>query len=88
MSCEHTSLPHEGIKTLIPYQPGKSVQQIQQEFGLSDVIKLASNENPLGCSPLVRAALADLSAEQIAAYPAPEFHPLRQQLADYLQVDV
>jgi len=40
------------IAELEPYKPGKPISEVQREFGLSDVIKLASNENPLGPSPL------------------------------------
>ncbi|MGB5875728.1 MAG: histidinol-phosphate transaminase [Bacteroidota bacterium] len=39
------------IESLEPYQPGKSIAEIQREYGLTNVIKLASNENPLGPSP-------------------------------------
>jgi len=39
------------IKALVPYQPGRSADEIRREFGVSRVIKLASNENPLGPSP-------------------------------------
>ena len=40
------------IETLQPYKPGRSIAEVQREFGLKRVIKLASNENPLGASPL------------------------------------
>src|SRR5881397_4246651 len=40
------------IETLQPYKPGKSISEVRKEYGLSRVIKLASNENPLGSSPL------------------------------------
>jgi histidinol-phosphate aminotransferase len=39
------------IQQLVPYQPGRSADEIRREFGVSRVIKLASNENPLGPSP-------------------------------------
>ena len=39
------------IKALVPYQPGRSADEIRREFGVSRVVKLASNENPLGPSP-------------------------------------
>ncbi|MBT6360414.1 MAG: histidinol-phosphate transaminase, partial [Candidatus Thioglobus sp.] len=38
----------ESIKGLSPYQGGKPISELQREFGLSRVVKLASNENPLG----------------------------------------
>ena len=52
------------IKQLHPYSPGKPVEELERELGISNAIKLASNENPLGCSPLVHEALTRAS-EQI-----------------------
>lgn len=46
-----------GIRQLSPYQPGKPIEELQRELGLTRVIKLASNENPLGPSPKVVEAL-------------------------------
>ncbi|MCX6600026.1 MAG: histidinol-phosphate transaminase [bacterium] len=39
------------IQNLVPYQPGRTADEIRREFGVSRVVKLASNENPLGPSP-------------------------------------
>ena len=36
------------IAALAPYQPGKPIEELERELGISDVVKLASNENPLG----------------------------------------
>ena len=47
----------EGIRGMAPYQPGMPIDELQRRLGLSDVIKLASNENPLGCSPQAAAVL-------------------------------
>ena len=44
--------PKPGIETIQPYQGGKPIEEVQRELGISDIIKLASNENPLGPSPL------------------------------------
>lgn len=61
---EFSKLSRPAIRSIIPYEPGKPISEVQREFGLSDVIKLASNENPLGPSPLavaaVKAALHDM----------------------------
>ena len=46
------------IETLRPYEPGRSVEEVQREYGLRHVAKLASNENPLGPSPLAIKAIA------------------------------
>lgn len=79
-------LPHAGIQSLQPYTPGKSIESLAQEKGLTDIIKLASNENPLGCSPLVKQALMDLSPVKIATYPSAVNHPVRAKLAQKLHV--
>ncbi|MGD8884411.1 MAG: histidinol-phosphate transaminase, partial [Gammaproteobacteria bacterium] len=46
----HLAAP--GLKGLQPYQPGKPIDELKREYGVKDIIKLASNENPLGPSPL------------------------------------
>ena len=38
----------EYIRSLIPYEPGKPIEEVEREYGISDSVKLASNENPLG----------------------------------------
>ena len=87
MTCDFNLLPHEGIRSLHPYIPGKSTEELSMELGLTDIIKLASNENPLGCSPQVSAALAALTPKQIATYSISASHPLRQKLANHLGID-
>lgn len=87
MACDYHLLPHAGIQTLSPYIPGKSAEELAQEQGLTDIIKLASNENPWGCSSKVVDALHSLNAHQIATYTTAANHPLRKQLADTLQID-
>ena len=49
---------HPDIASLNPYVPGKPIEELQRELGLARVIKLASNENPIGPSPKALAALA------------------------------
>lgn len=65
------------IHDLIPYEPGKTVSEIQRTYGLSNVIKLASNENPLGPSPRVIETLQKIDPRVISDYPedqAPSLH--------------
>lgn len=88
MPCDYHQLPHAGIQTLAPYIPGKSIEELAQEKGLTDIIKLGSNENPRGCSPKVHEALARLTTQQIATYPIPSAHPLPMALANKLNIDV
>ncbi|MEY2864703.1 MAG: hypothetical protein RLY58_2410, partial [Pseudomonadota bacterium] len=55
---------NQGIARISPYQAGKPIDELKRELGLTDIVKLASNENPLGCSPhalqAMQAALAEV----------------------------
>lgn len=68
MSCDFIALANPGVQKISPYQPGKPIDELKRELGLDDVIKLASNENPLGASPLAIAAVQKELAE-IGRYP-------------------
>lgn len=87
MPIDFSLLAHEGIQHLKPYKPGKSIASLAKEQGLTDIVKLASNENPLGCSPLVKEAIHNLSSQTIAAYPSPYIHPIMDKLAAHLELD-
>ena len=78
--------PLPQIEQLVPYQPGKPIEELQRELGLSRVSKLASNENPLGASPAVQQALLE-AAQEIARYPDGSAHRLKQRLADFHSID-
>ena len=58
----------DGVQHLSPYVPGKPVDELQREFGLTEIVKLASNENPLGTSENVLAAIQSSLAE-LTRYP-------------------
>jgi len=73
------------IRQLHPYSPGKPVEELERELGIGNAIKLASNENPLGCSPRVETAIR-AAAEQIELYPDANAYYLKQQLARKLGV--
>jgi len=85
MSCDFLSLAAPGVRPLQPYQPGKPESELRREYGLSAIVKLASNENPLGPSPqalaAVRAALTDL-----ARYPDGNGFELKTALSAKLDV--
>ncbi len=87
MAINFQQLPHLGIQHLIPYKPGKSIEELAREKGLSDILKLASNENPLGCSPLALEAIHLASPHLIATYPSPINHFLMPKLARHLKID-
>ena len=78
-SNRFTSMATKGVQSLHPYQPGKPIEELQREYGVSDVIKLASNENPLGASPRVQSILAE-ACENIARYPDGNGFKLKQML--------
>jgi histidinol-phosphate aminotransferase len=75
-------LARPSLRSLTAYQPGKSIAEVQREFSLSEIIKLASNENPFGMSPNVLEALQQLNS--ISRYPDPTGYALKQALAKYL----
>ena len=54
-----SALAAPGVRALRPYEPGKPESELGRELGISDIAKLASNENPLGPSPKAQAALAE-----------------------------
>ena len=76
-----------GVKELRPYLPGKPIDELEREYGISNAVKLASNENPLGPSPGVRQAI-NRTLSSLNLYPDPGAFSLRQALADYLSVGV
>jgi histidinol-phosphate aminotransferase len=79
--AQATDLVADHIETLLPYQPGKPLEELERELGITGAIKLASNENPLGPSPLgieaARAALAEANR-----YPDGGGFRLRRALAE------
>ncbi len=70
-----------GVQKLTPYQPGKPIEELEREYGISKITKLASNENPLGPGPKVLAAIADNLAE-LSRYPDGNGFVLKQALCN------
>ncbi|QJD30376.1 histidinol-phosphate transaminase [Methylococcus geothermalis] len=81
-----SSLAVPGIRGLTPYQPGKPIGELEREFGLERIVKLASNENPLGASPkaleMVRQILGGTHL-----YPDGSGFELKAALAEKLAVE-
>jgi histidinol-phosphate aminotransferase len=69
------------IELLQPYEAGKPVEELAREVGVTDAVKLASNENPLGPSPLAAEAVTAAMAE-VHRYPDAAAYRLRQKLSD------
>jgi len=70
------------VRAIAPYQPGKPISELSRELGLEEagIIKLASNENPLGVSPLALRAI-ERAAADLARYPDGNGFELKQGLA-------
>ncbi|MBI5331476.1 MAG: histidinol-phosphate transaminase [Betaproteobacteria bacterium] len=82
--CDHAPAH---IRAIAPYQPGKPISELAREMGLDEsaIIKLASNENPLGISPKARAAVA-AGIDELALYPDGNGYALKSALAARLGV--
>lgn len=78
----YAELANKGILTQPVYEPGKPIDQVARELGLdpAGIIKLASNENPLGASPLAIAA-ATRALDAAALYPDGGYYAVRERLA-------
>lgn len=77
---DHVSLIPPYVERLTPYSPGKPVEELERELGIRNAIKLASNENPVGPSPSVVAAIREHAAGA-ARYPDAATWALRTELA-------
>jgi len=73
------------IRSLIPYEPGKPIEEVEREYGIANSVKLASNENPLGPSPKALAALRE-RLDQLHLYPDGDCFYLKRALAQKLGV--
>ncbi|MDO6524684.1 histidinol-phosphate transaminase [Motilimonas sp. 1_MG-2023] len=86
MSCDFVALANTGVQGLHPYQAGKPVDELERELGLSNIVKLASNENPLGPSDAVKAAISAELAE-LTRYPDANGYDLKTALANKYQIN-
>src|ERR1043166_7788685 len=80
MHTQWESLPNEHIRGIAPYEPGKPIEELERELGITDAIKLASNENPLPPSERVQKALIAALA-QLNRYPDGSGYYLREAIA-------
>ncbi|HEX8595243.1 MAG TPA: histidinol-phosphate transaminase [Pseudomonas sp.] len=83
MTANFLALAQPGVQKLSPYVPGKPVDELARELGIdpANIIKLASNENPLGASPKALAAIRSEFAE-LARYPDGNGFALKKRLAE------
>jgi len=68
------------IRAIAPYQPGKPISELERELGITGIVKLASNENPLGCSPKATSAMQE-AIRTIALYPDGNGFELKEALS-------
>lgn len=81
-ACDYFSLALPCVQALHPYTPGKPIEELQRELGLSNIIKLASNENPLGLSEKAIDAIQAVFKEG-ARYPDGNGFSLKNALKGY-----
>lgn len=79
---DYKKLAGQNITDLVPYKPGKPVKELERELGIADSVKLASNENPVGCSPKAAQAVIDLLPE-ISRYPLGDAFYLRRTVSEF-----
>jgi histidinol-phosphate aminotransferase len=73
------------IRELIPYEPGKRIDDVKKEYNLDRVVKLASNENPLGCSEKVKEEIKK-HLDNLAIYPDNKSTALRDRLSEEFDI--
>lgn len=76
----------ENIATLAAYPPGKPLEELEREYGITGAVKLASNENPLGPSPLALQAIHSHLAD-LHRYPDSNVYYLKQRLSHHLGIE-
>lgn len=89
MAIDYQSLAARGVQALSPYQPGKPIEELARELGLNpeEIIKLASNENPLGPSEKALSGARDALSE-LCLYPDGNGFNLKQALSERLGVEM
>ena len=87
MSSDILKNLNPGIVDLHPYEPGRSIEEVVDEFDLDEVVKLASNENPLGASPKALSALAELKND-LHLYPDGNGTKLKKEIAHHENVPI
>lgn len=81
MTIDFRTLAVAGVQRLTPYQPGKPIEELERELGVSNTLKLASNENTLGPSPLATKAMQE-ALSSVDLYPDGNGFSLKQKLSD------
>ncbi len=82
----YSDLAPSYIRAIAPYQPGKPIAELERELGITGIVKLASNENPLGCSPKAVTAMLE-AVKTIALYPDGNGYELKEALCKRFGVE-
>ncbi|MEG3639015.1 histidinol-phosphate transaminase [Magnetococcus sp. PR-3] len=83
---DYKALMRPGIINTMPYRPGKPIEEVERELGLSNIVKLASNENPEPPLPEVLTAIQG-AAQTLNRYPDGACFALTKALAEHLKVE-
>lgn len=82
MPCDFIALAVDGVQHLQPYLPGKPADELARELGLSHIVKLASNENPLGVPPSAMKAMTE-HLKNLALYPDSSGYDLKHAISQH-----
>ena len=77
---QYINIANQGVKSLSPYQAGKPIEDLERELGISNIIKLASNENPFGFPESAKRAI-NAQLNQLTRYPDANGFELKQTIA-------
>lgn len=87
MTIDFQALANPGVRNLHPYVPGKPISELERELGISNIVKLASNENPLGISPKARAAI-EAELKEVTLYPDANGYYLKEAIAKKFGLEI
>jgi len=87
MSTDFHKLAVKGVQSLKPYLPGKPIEELERELGVSNTLKLASNENTMGPSPLAIEAMQK-AINEVDLYPDGNGFVLKQKISQKFGVDL
>ena len=77
---QYIDIANQGVKSLSPYQAGKPIEELERELGISDIVKLASNENPFGFPESAKQAIRN-QLDNLTRYPDANGFELKQAIA-------
>ena len=80
------NIANEGVKSLSPYQAGKPIEELERELGISNIIKLASNENPFGFPESAKQAIMN-QLNDLTRYPDANGFELKKTIAQKFHIE-